>query len=140
MVCATLRACLLPSRILQVRETIAIVALITATSIIILYFCRALGNDLRLKKSRVKYDLQKFFFSNGVVNTWNSFPNSVLSDNTTNMFKTRLDKFWHNQDVTYNYSCREPEVLSSFRTKNVSKELYHKVVRWGGHRGLGLRS
>ena len=61
---------MLPSRILQVRETIAIVALITATSIIILYFCRALGNDLRLKKSRVKYDLQKFvFFSNGVVNS-----------------------------------------------------------------------
>jgi len=57
--------------------------------------------DMRLEKSRVKYDLQKFSFSNRVVNIWNSLPNWVVSANTTNTFKARLDKFWHNQDVVY---------------------------------------
>jgi len=57
------------------------------------------GNDMRLEKSRVKYDLRKFSFSNRVVNTWNSLPNWVVSANTTNTFKARLDKFWHNQDI-----------------------------------------
>jgi len=32
------------------------------------------GNDMRLEKSRVKYDLQKFSFSNRVVNIWTSLP------------------------------------------------------------------
>ena len=60
-------------------------------------------NDLRLQKSHVKYDLRKFGFANRVVNTWNSLPNWVVSANTTNTFKSRLDKFWQNQDVIYNF-------------------------------------
>ena len=65
------------------------------------------GNDTRLEKSRVKYDLRKFSFSNRVVNIiWNSLPNWVVSANTTNTFKARLDKFWHNQDIIYNFKAQ----------------------------------
>jgi len=61
------------------------------------------GNDLRLEKSQVKYDLRRFGFTNRVVNTWNSLSNWVVSANTNNTFKTRFDKFWHNQDIIYNF-------------------------------------
>jgi len=61
---------------------------------------------MRLEKSRVKYDLRKFSFSNRVVNIWNSLPNWVVSANTTNTFKSRLDKFWHNQDVVYDFKAQ----------------------------------
>jgi len=61
---------------------------------------------MRLEKSHVKYDLRKFSFSNMVVNIWNSLPNWVVSANTTNTFKTRLDKFWHNQDVVYDFKAQ----------------------------------
>jgi len=66
------------------------------------------GNDMRLEKSRVKYDLRKFSFSNRVVNIWNSLLNWVVSANTTNTFKARLymDKFWHNQDIIYNFKAQ----------------------------------
>jgi len=64
------------------------------------------GNDLRLQKSHVKYDLHKFGFANRVVNTWNSLTNWVVSANTTNTFKSRLDKFWQNQDVIYNFKAQ----------------------------------
>ena len=62
--------------------------------------CITRGDDLRLGKSQVEYDLRKFGFTHRVVNTWNSLPNWVVSANTTNTFKTRLVKFWHNQGAT----------------------------------------
>jgi len=64
------------------------------------------GNDRRLEKSGVKYDLRKFSFSNWVVNIWNSLPNWVVSANATNTFKARLDKFWCNQDIIYNFKAQ----------------------------------
>jgi len=30
---------------------------------------------------------------------WNSLPNDVVHAEFTNIFKTRLDKFWNNQDI-----------------------------------------
>jgi len=65
-----------------------------------------IGNDLRLQKLRVGYDLCKFGFSNRVVNKWYSLPNWVVSANTTNTFKARLDKFWHNQDIVYDFRAQ----------------------------------
>jgi len=49
------------------------------------------GNDLRSKKFRVKYDLRKY---------------RVVSANTTDTFKARLDKFWHNQDIVYDFKAQ----------------------------------
>jgi len=33
----------------------------------------------------------------------NSRPNSVVHAESTNMFKTRLGKFWMNQEIIYDY-------------------------------------
>jgi len=65
------------------------------------------GNDLRLQKLRVRHDLCKSGFSNRVVNKWNSLPNWVVCANTTNIFKARLDKFWHNQDIVYDFRAQQ---------------------------------
>ena len=42
-------------------------------------------------------------FANRIVNIWNSLPSYVVSAETVNCFKTRLDRFWLNQDIIYNF-------------------------------------
>jgi len=48
------------------------------------------GNDLRIFKTRFKYDLRKFYFTNRVVDAWNSLPNWIVVANNTNTFIRRL--------------------------------------------------
>ena len=60
------------------------------------------GNDLRLQKNRARYDLRNFF-TNRIVNMWNSLPNDVVYEESTNTFKSRLVKFWSNQEIIYDY-------------------------------------
>jgi len=59
---------------------------------------------LKMHQNRwAKYDLRKYFFSNRIVNIWNSLPGHVVIADTVNCFKSRLDKFWANQELMYNF-------------------------------------
>jgi len=35
---------------------------------------------------------------------WNGLPNDVVAADTINTFKNRLDKYWSNQDVLFNFN------------------------------------
>jgi len=39
----------------------------------------------------------KFYFTNRVVNAWNSLPNWIVMANSTNTFKSRLYTYWQDQ-------------------------------------------
>ena len=51
------------------------------------------GHSYKLVKHRARLDLRQFYFSNRVVNTWNSLPESVVVAGTVNSFKARLDAY-----------------------------------------------
>ena len=55
---------------------------------------RTRGHCLKLKKRRSKHLYRLKFFSNRVVNQWNSLPSEVVEASTVNMFKNKLDQFW----------------------------------------------
>ena len=59
--------------------------------------------DMKLQKFSVEYDLRKFYFSNRIVNIWNSLPSHAIRAESVDSFKTRLDKFWNNQDIIYDF-------------------------------------
>jgi len=59
------------------------------------------------------------------MNTLNSLPNCVVFANTTKTLKTRFDKLGTiriQDSIISGHSCKEPKVVASFRTKNLSKE------------------
>jgi len=63
-------------------------------TLIILDTYKTRGNDLRLQKSRLKYDIRKFYFTNRVVDQWNSLPNWVVTASNAKIFKKRIDQYW----------------------------------------------
>ena len=58
----------------------------------------------KLNKVRAKYDLRKYYFTNRVVNAWNSLPDHAVST-SPNSVKSRLDKFWQHQDTIYDFQA-----------------------------------
>ena len=66
---------------------------------------RTRGNSLKLNSIRTHYNLRKYSFSIRIINIWNSLPETenVVTANTIDCFKTRLDKFRNSQDVKFDY-------------------------------------
>ena len=48
---------------------------------------------------------RKFSFTNRIISDCNSLSDSVLSANTVNTFKNRLDRFWKNQEFQFNWKA-----------------------------------
>ena len=48
-------------------------------------------------------DTRKYSFSNRIIPLWNSLPEKVVSSSTVKSFKVRLDRFWANEEIYYNY-------------------------------------
>ena len=63
------------------------------------------GNIYKLQLTHMHYNLRKHFFSNRIVAIWNSLPNTVVTAESTNTFKNRLDKFWANQDLKFDWNA-----------------------------------
>jgi hypothetical protein len=57
----------------------------------------------------VHYDLRKYLFVNRIVSLWNNLPDYVVSAETVNSFKNRLDKRWLSQDFEFNWKAKMPE-------------------------------
>ena len=46
---------------------------------------------------------------------WNSLPDPVVSANTIDTFKIRLDRFWFDQEIKYN--CRKSDIHTGSRSQ-----------------------
>ena len=54
------------------------------------------GHHMKLFKPRAKSEVRRGAFSVRVVDDWSSLPSHVVSAETVNQFKNRLDKIWKN--------------------------------------------
>jgi len=51
------------------------------------------------------YDVRKYSFCIRVVNIWNSLFSEVITATSVNSSKNRIDLFWADQKVLYNYKA-----------------------------------
>ena len=63
------------------------------------------GHSLKLFTQRAKLNLRKNIFPIRITEPWNSLPDTVVTAKFLNSFKTRLDKFWYNQDIVYDFEA-----------------------------------
>ena len=61
------------------------------------------GNSLKLNVQRCKYNLRKYSFTVRIVNLWNSLPDSVILSDSVNSFKNKLDEYWINKEVYFDW-------------------------------------
>ena len=63
------------------------------------------GHSKTIIKARSNKRLRGNSFTQRIVNTWNSLPELVINARTVNSFKNRLDKYWENQEIKFNYKA-----------------------------------
>ena len=64
------------------------------------------GHSLKLFKDQSKRELRRHFFSQRVINIWNSLLDTVVTAPSVNMQKNLLDKHCRNQAVKYDYKAK----------------------------------
>ena len=58
------------------------------------------NNGLKLLGKRFRTDKAKNFFSNKIVKVWNLLPNSIVTSESINQFKNRVDKYFTNDNLS----------------------------------------
>ena len=62
------------------------------------------GHSKKLYKQISRLDIRKNSFCLRVVDPWNSLPEKVVSAPSIDSFERRLDKFWQNQKILYDFT------------------------------------
>ncbi len=68
---------------------------------------RTRGNSKRLEKQHCRLNVRKYSFSQRVVNSWNSLPDSIVTAPSLHSFENRLDRHWRGHPLQWDE--KEPE-------------------------------
>ena len=60
---------------------------------------RTRGHSLKIRRSRFRTELRRNFFTQRVVNLWNSLPSEAVEATSLNVFKARIDKFLNSKGI-----------------------------------------
>ena len=63
------------------------------------------GHQHRLKTYHCRTRLRKSFFSNRVIQHWNSLPDDVVECASLNIFKNKIDNYFKQNGIAYKYSA-----------------------------------
>ena len=70
---------------------------------------RTRGHSSKIYKKHCRTNIRKYTFSQRIVDSWNNLPESVVSADSVNSFKSRLNKHWKFLSLKFVATCYEPE-------------------------------
>jgi len=59
------------------------------------------GHKWKLKKKRMNTDLRHHFFSDRIINWWNTLDDEVVCATSVNAFKNRLQRMWERDEFVF---------------------------------------
>ena len=59
----------------------------------------------KLLKRRARLNIRQKFFSHRIVDLWNDLPQKAVDSPSIKCFEKRLDKYWHNQDLKFDFKA-----------------------------------
>ncbi|KAK3084777.1 hypothetical protein FSP39_018740 [Pinctada imbricata] len=84
---------------------------------------RTRGNKYKLAKPHCRLNIRKFSFVPRIVNVWNSLPDHVVDSPNINIFKSRLNTHWKDQNIKFNPSCIVPNAPHQRLSNNTREDL-----------------
>ena len=93
------------------------------------------GHTLKIKKQRSRLNVRKHFFTNRIVDLWNNLTEEIISAKNLNTFKNRLDKYWANQPMKYDFEA-EYEFITRSESSKIQYE--EEQVNWYSSASIGI--
>ncbi|MCU7801386.1 MAG: reverse transcriptase family protein, partial [gamma proteobacterium symbiont of Lucinoma myriamae] len=66
---------------------------------------RTRGHRFKMYKKKFRLDIRRYSFSQRVIDHWNKLPDSVVSAQSINMFKSRLNSHWKALAIKFDPDC-----------------------------------
>jgi len=60
----------------------------------------------KMQLTHIHYNLRKHYFTNEVIDVWNSLPNEVVYADSINILKSYLNKVWCNHDLKFDWKAK----------------------------------
>lgn len=73
------------------------------------------GHSFKLFKPRARLNTRRQSFSNRIVDTWNSLPDTVVRAPSLNSFKSRLNLHWKHHQLKFTAACYLTDYETRYR-------------------------
>ena len=64
----------------------------------------------KLFKRRARLNIRQKFFSHRIVDLWNDLPQKTVDSPSIKCFENKLDKYWQNQDLKFDFKAVWPKL------------------------------
>ena len=71
----------------------------------------ARGHNKKIFRQQWRKNIRGKFFTVRTAETWNTLPEEIIDAPSTDTFKARIDKWWRNEPILYDYKAQKPASL-----------------------------
>ena len=79
------------------------------------------GNSRKLQKRHCRLDIRKYFFSQRIVNIWNSLSEDTVTATSVNSFKDKLNILWKEHPIKFAPDCYNLPEVTSINVQNLRR-------------------